>query len=283
MSPASSPYNFCEWLTVDFPSFPRLPGRGRGHHTCNGTRRPIMMTMIRNQPMESGYFFPKVPNRYIQLLRQISAWIGYILLILAFAILYPIFCLVIAVIACPFCIRRGYREELIGAFFDAAGVPRLLLAKYRRSFKQREQEWDYEMGKPIPVCPERRRRLSQTQPKVGLQTSSPFLTKLPAELRLQVYKYVILEDSVHVHIAVHRTKQPGARRTYSRIHGHLCAHPPSQVPVNECRCSGPPYIRLVQKPHSRLPLPENCGRGTLALSKTCTQIYKETIDLLYSE
>ncbi len=272
---------FWEILAIDFPSFPRLPRPAPRGRTNNGTR-PIMMTMIRNQAMESGYFFPKVSNRYVQLLRQIAVWLGYLLLIVALFVIFPIFCFLVALISCPFMMIRGYKDELLRMCFNAAEVPSIFLGSYRHSFVKREREWDYEMGKPIPLPRDRKRRLSQIRSKIGFQSSSSFLAKLPVEIRLEIYKYAIVQDSNHVHLAVHWTRRPGERGTYSHIHGHPCNQPLTEIPVSDCNCNHS-VSAGVQRPHNQFIIPENHGRGRLALPRTCTQVYRETIDLLYSE
>lgn len=272
---------FWHVISLNCPSFPRLP-RAAAQGRPNNRTRPIVMTIIRNEEMESGYFFPKGRSRYVQWMRQIAAWLGYLLLIVILFIIFPIFCFIVALITCPFMMLRGYKDELVQMCFDATDVPKILLARYRRSFEQREREWDYEMGKPVPLPQQRIRCLSQARSQVASQTTSPFLTKLPVELRLQIYKYVIIGKAIHVHVAVHWTRKSGKPGTFSRIHGHPCNQHLNGIPISECRCSIS-SSRASQRIHAQFPTPEHRGRGHLALSQTCTQVYRESIDLLYSE
>lgn len=267
---------------IYYPSFPRLPmPAARGVQACN-RRRPIMITMIRNEPMESAYFFPKVPSKYVQLSRQIASWLGYLPLTIISFVIWPILYYTVLLIVCPFMMFSRYKDELRRLFFDVADVPKVVLAKYRRIFYQRQREWDYEMGMPVPLPQQRKRDLSQIRSRLDCQTSSSFLARLPIELRLHIYKYVVAEASSHVHIAVHWTKVPGKRIGFSRIHGHQCSNHFHETPVFECRCHFSNETTTVHHAHDKLPLPPH-SCGVLALSKTCTQIYRESISLLYSK
>ena len=232
----------------------------------------------------------KVPNYYLV---RSWKWIyrtGFIILVFIFLVIFPLICIIMAlvmfpfdwILTCAFGSRRmpNYNYECMGVCSDAIKVPGLVLGKYRSFFQRQQAEWDYELGKPPPLPRKRKRRLSEGQNELKTQSSSLFLSKLPAEIRLQVYEYVISGDCIHLHMAVHRTKDPKEKRTSSRIHGHPCSQPISSTPTNECTCYGFGYYGH-SRPHTMLTLPEHQGRGRLALSKTCKQIYMETIELLY--
>lgn len=152
---------------------------------------------------------------------------------------------------------------------------------YRKNSKRLSSEWDIEKAKPTPLAQLRRSFFSQEW-IIPPQVRSNEFTKLPAEIRLQIYKEVIVGSSTHVHIAVHQTKKPGRKRSTSRIHGSLCSHRITKAPIMDCKCfdigSCGPTIPRCQTPYS-----EASGRGILALSKTSKQIYMETIGLLYSQ
>ena len=232
----------------------------------------------------------KVPNYY---LARSWKWIyrtGFIILVFIFLIIFPLICIALALImfpfdwilTCAFSSRRmpKYNYECMGFCSDAIKIPGLVLGSYRSFFQRQQAEWDYELGKPPPLPRKRKRRLSEGQNELKTQSSSLFLSKLPAEIRLQIYEQVIFGDCIHLHVAVHRTRNTKEKRMSSRIHGHPCSQPISSLPTNECTCYGLGYYSH-SRPHTMLTLPENQGRGRLALSKTCKQIYVETIELLY--
>ena len=245
------------------------------------------------QSTELANYDRKVPNYYLV---RSWKWIyrtGFILLVFIFLIVFPLLCITIALLLFPFDwlltsifgFWQGrwspkYNYECMGICLDAIKVPGLVLGEYRSAFQRQQAVWDYELGKPSPLPQKRKRRLTNGQTELVSQSPSPLLAKLPAELRLHIYEYVIAGDCIHFHVAVHRTKKPKDKRTSSRIHGHPCSQPVSSTPTNECTCYGFGYYGQ-SRPHGQLTLPENQGRGRLALSKTCKQIYKETINLLY--
>ena len=242
------------------------------------------------RPTELESYNRKVPNYYLV---RSWKWIyrtGFIILVLIFLVIFPLIVIAIALVMFPFdwiltCAsspRRmpSYKYECMGICLDAIKVPGLVLSKYRSFFQRQQAEWDYELGKPPPLPRKRKRRLSRGQNELKAQSSSLFLNKLPAEIRLQIYENVISGDCIHLHLAVHRLKDPKEKRMSSRIHGHPCSQPISSTPTNECTCYGLGYYGH-SRPHTMLTPPEHQGRGRLALSKTCKQIYRETIELLY--
>jgi len=162
-------------------------------------------------------------------------------------------------------------------------VQRHIFDYYRDNSKRLASEWDIEKARPIPLA-----RLPRGFDSQELLTSSlpgpSGITRLPIELRLQIYREVILGNSTHVHITVHRARKPGKRRLMSRMHGQFCMFDVRQNPVNDCNCfiiSSYGYGRAL--PRCQAPFSEHAGRGILALSRTCKQIYGETIPLLYSQ
>ena len=241
-------------------------------------------------PTELENYNRKVPNYYLV---RSWKWIyrtGFMILAFIFLVIFPLIVIAIAlvmfpfdwILTCAFSSRRmpNYNYECMGICLDAIKVPGLVLSKYRSFFQRQQAEWDYEMGKPPPLPRKRKRRLSRGQDELKPQSSSLFLSKLPAEIRLQIYREVISGDCIHLHLAVHRLKDPKDKRMSSRIHGHPCSQPISSTPTNECTCYGLGYYGH-SRPHTMLTPPEHQGRGRLALSKTCKQIYRETIELLY--
>ena len=89
-----------------------------------------------------------------------------------------------------------------------------------RSPSQRQQaEWDYELGKPPPLPRKRKRRLSEGQNELKTQSSSLFLSKLPAEIRLQIYEHtcwrIHIFESTTILGAIHQAIGR-VRRTWPR-------------------------------------------------------------------
>lgn len=130
-----------------------------------------------------------------------------------------------------------------------------------------------------PLPPKRKRRLSDSKfpspsassilrlkdrrADTATSTTPPcsFLTKLPLEIRLQIYEYVLGGNLLHL-IQVPR-----------RIAHVRCRREKFSDPLRECR------------PALRTPLnPRLCqvSNGNLALLKTCRQIYRESIEVLYA-
>ncbi len=202
---------------------------------------------------------------------------------LCVAIVFPIYVVLITFTMLPLTIISSSRKwsNLSNWYLAPKDMQSNIYEYYRKNSKKLSLEWDIEKAKPLPLARLRRGFVSQeliTSP----QPRSCLITRLPAELRLQIYKEIILGNSTHVHITVHRAYKPGKRRPMSRMHGQFCNFCITRIPVNDCLCfdavSYGPAI-----PRCRAPYPENSGRGILALSKTCRQIYTETIVLLYSQ
>ncbi|MCJ1452811.1 hypothetical protein MMC28_003156 [Mycoblastus sanguinarius] len=211
--------------------------------------------------------------------KRINYWFWHIIQHLVFwLLLLPLLIWMILVLLVVVPSTRIWRcfggEDKFDSWFDGLMDPPGEIFSTIHEFCEKEEEvWDLEMGRPPALPTQRKRDLSPTP---FSERASPciFLTKLPPELRLQIYEYVLVGESKHIHIAVQRTQRPGKKRPQSRIHGFTCDYGhcwvPSQGSLRRTRrCCEPT-------------LPADCGRGRLALAKTCRQIYDEVIGLLYS-
>ena len=190
---------------MPFPKFPRPMPVPRGFKKA----RPIILTMWKTQVPESEYLFPEVANRYVQWVRQIAAWLALLLLVIPLFVIFPILCVLLVLLLYPFAILYRQKDPFVRHCYSAAGFPTIFVRRYRHSFERREMEWDYEMGKPIPLSRERKRPFYPTRSNIRAQSSSLFLTKLPVELRLEIYKHVFIGDGIHTHVEVHWTRKPG--------------------------------------------------------------------------
>lgn len=204
-------------------------------------------------------------------------YISYALLLLFLAIVWTV--LITFSILPIICVRRGYRKvpEYYTPVFK---VQRDIYRAYRAAVHRDWLERDFEMGKPQPIGLQQRGFKSHEGKMLVQQDSTPLLS-LPAELRLQIYREVITGDSNCVRIATHRKTRPRGKRSIYKTRGQPSWEDPSQIPPYDCGCF---YLQPCPywTPQCHHASPRHLGRGLLALSKTCRQMYMETIDLLYS-
>ena len=141
---------------------------------------------------------------------------------------------------------------------------------------------------PVPLPAKRPRRLSEG--RTAGQTA-PLLTKLPLEIRQIIYEDVIRCGSLHRHVLELRRSSDAQKNHRQRRHpkqrvwgpgckAGLTSHcvferPMYLTPVTPCS-----PISLTSGPD---PCIENSLRGPIALTKTCRQIYLETIDMYYGQ
>lgn len=220
------------------------------------------------------------PKRSDFILHQCLGWLVYVLLttlVLILSLLYVVcMCFIVLPIAVVTC---KYRE--VPSFYVApVRLQAEIFRKYRYIYHNRKAEWDLEMSKPQPLPHPRRRALS-TYSAAKDQEGSNLLHRLPAEIRLEIYKYLFTSDRKIVNIQVHLIKDPHSRHLASRIEGSPSSPTSDSTPVKNCNC------RELKFPARSLPycpvVNDNRGRGILALPRTCRQVYMETIDVLYSK
>ena len=230
------------------------------------------------RPSRAGYYFS-------QLLKTLL-YVCLVLIVFFLAVAWTIF--ITFTVAPIICWKRGYRKllEYYSAPFELQGE---LFHSYRDALRVGTSEWDFEKGKPQPIALQPR-GFKSVYPNVDAKSKSNSLLELPPEIRLQIYRYAILGDSTHVQITVHRRVRPGENRSSCIIHGHLSKRDLDESPLIGCKCfdlhqDGPRTPHRYRGPP--LPCDVDAGkqpsRGILAISKTCRQMYMETIDLLYSK
>ena len=138
----------------------------------------------------------------------------------------------------------------------ASGVA-LIHRKLRSDRAYRETQ-----PKPPKPLPHRRRALSATPYDQTLNSKCQLLNRLPPEIRLEIYKYVLGSNLLHL------------VRKETKISHVRCRASSSTDFVRTCRPSA-------ASTEDRI-LPGSSSNGNLALVKTCRQVYHETIDVLYA-
>lgn len=231
----------------------------------------------------------KRPSRSAYWLSQALKSLLYICLVLFVFLLAVTWTVFITLTVAPIILwKRGYRKvlEYYSAPFE---LQRELFRSYRDALKNGTSEWDFEKGKPQPIALQPR-GFKSYEGKTLFQSSSSLFLKLPAELRLQIYQEAITGESSHVIVSVHRRIRPGGKRSRCTIHGHFSNRDFGPTPAINCKCFDLHHNGLRTFHHyGDRPLPcdvdsaRSPGQGILALSKTCRQVYMETIDLLYSK
>ena len=113
-----------------------------------------------------------------------------------------------------------------------------------------------------------------------IQTRSDFFSRLPREIRKEIYRWHLFADAQGIRIEVAR--RAGESRLSSILHGTPFSFGNTRPEV--CvKCLGQDHNRHCDA-FNRVVLPGSShGRGKLALAKTCKLAYIEMIDLLYSE
>lgn len=114
---------------------------------------------------------------------------------------------------------------------------------------------------PRPL-PRKRRALSTTPFSRTVNSNCPLLTRLPPEIRLEIYRYVLGDNILHLVQGVKRISHVRCRATTETDY------------VRSCR-------PLAANTAGRL-LPGSTSNGNLALVKTCRQIYRESMHILYA-
>lgn len=112
----------------------------------------------------------------------------------------------------------------------------------------------------VRPLPRRRRRLS-TGYSQQTNVNCHLLNKLPLELRLQIYEYVLGGNLLHLIQIPRRIAHVRCRALHVPDHSRQC-RPASRMPLH-------PWLRTISS-------------ANLALLKTCRQIYIEAIDILYT-
>lgn len=137
------------------------------------------------------------------------------------------------------------------------------------------EEWEHLSRQPPPLP---RQRMNLSQIELSVQQVSPFLTKLPFELRLMVYEYVLRDKYPHRHVLeVHSFFEDNCQWPRNKFYAMPCAR--SQTLGGEGpKCFGSSWWF---RDNRGLPAAKT-GRERLALPKVCRQVYLESIKTLYS-
>ena len=219
---------------------------------------------------------------------QVLCWIGYTIITLVYVPWALAMHLVLGVLAIPFlpalCTRFG-RKVFIYTYVVTVMMPGkyIWFNAFLRT-KRRGRIWDYEMGKPRPIPQDRRRLSHDTQVEsTKPQKNSPFLSKLPPEVRMQIYKEVFVGCSSHLHIMTRRTKDSRTSPPDIKVRGYLCNRKHSEEKSATCGCMVGAHAHHDPPLPSEVQLPMRYGNGRIAILQSCKKVYAEAIDLMYSK
>ncbi len=244
----------------------------------------------------------KACHRELPWIAQICCGLGYVLIVLIILACSPLVYNLLPILLCPLLCSSTGRQRFKLIYKSAAVLPFRILWFYHLSCKRQAQEIAYEKEKPRPLPLQLRRRLSQAPCCAETQLKASFFTKLPFEIRLQIYKEVIVGDGKHVHVVVHSPMRnpdgvtdPRANANAMRagkIRGYRCDHPFDKsvstapawhlVDAAEAEVVYAGY-NVIARTHFSISFPKNRGWGPVTLVRCCKQIYLETINLLYSK
>ena len=224
------------------------------------------------------------------------------MIVLVILICSPLIYNVLPLLLSPLLFSSPGRQRFKMIYTNAGVLPWKMLWFYHLRCKRQAQEMAFEKEKPRPLPLQLRRRLSGAPYCAESQLRASFLTKLPFEIRLQIYKEVIAGEGNHVHVVVHSpSKNPdGEFHTWAngyamragKIRGYHCDHAFDKsistspawhiVDAEEAEVVYAGYD-IIPRTHFSITFPKNRGWGPLALVQSCRQIYLEAIDLLYSK
>lgn len=244
----------------------------------------------------------KACHRELPWIEQICCGLGYVLIILAILICSPFVYNLLPILLCPLLCCRAGRQRFGLIYKNAAVFPFKILWFYHIRCQRQAQETAFEREKPRPLPLQLRRRLSQVPYCAESQLRAMFFTKLPYEIRLQIYKEVIVGDGEHIHVVVHSPMRipdglldahaaANAMRA-GKIRGYRCDHAFDKgvptapawhlVDAAEAEVVYAGY-NVITRMHFSISFPKNRGWGPVTLVKCCKQIYLEAINLLYSK
>lgn len=220
---------------------------------------------------------------------QSLSWLGYALVSVvyipwALAVHFAIGALAIPLF--PLCCMQRGRKVFIYAYVIAVLLPgRFIWFNFLIRNRRRGKVWDFEMGRPRPVPLKSRRRLSQDLSPAGkaFQTPSMFLTKLPPEVRLQIYRHLFIGRSTHFHIVQYKIQGSRAKPPSTKIRGYACTREFVGTHSTKCSCilgacggNNPPHSFDKS-------CYEDCGGARVAILQTCRLVYTEAVAVLYSQ
>ena len=252
--------------------------------------------------------FNKIYHKDLSWIRRTCCALGYIAILLIMLVSSPLIYNILPIILCPLLCSSAGRQKFKSVYKNAAVLPFKILWFYHLRCKRQAQRTAFEREKPRPLPLRLRRRLSQAPYCAESQLRASFFTKLPFEIRLQIYKEVIIGDGEHVHIVVHSPMRNEDGRTYThananamrtgKIRGYRCDHAFDQRIYSSIGWPGPEWhlvddaaeaevvyagYNTLSQSHFSINFPKNRGWGPVTLVQCCKQMYLEAIDLLYSE
>ncbi|KAI4122487.1 MAG: hypothetical protein LQ341_007299 [Variospora aurantia] len=182
-------------------------------------------------------------------------------------------------------VSSGRKDALVEAAWVAVGITLLpfiavcwgceeLVKRTRRNHRLRKhiREYDWAAKRrekeilenaPQPLPAHRARRLS-ILPTSKSQTQSAFLTRLPLEVRQDIYTYVLGSNLTHIVCKQGRLAHVRCKHTQEMDHQRLCR----TAAIGTC--------------HDETSMLASTSNGNIALLGSCSQIYNEATDLLYS-
>ena len=244
----------------------------------------------------------KIYHKEFSWTRRICCGLGYIIILLIILVCSPLIYNLLPILLSPLLCSSAGRQRFKSIYKKAAVLPFKILWFYHLRCKRQAQGIAFERERPRPLPLRLRRRLSQAPHCAESQLRASFFTKLPFEIRLQIYKEVIIGDGEHVHIVVHSPMKNGDGRISTRananamrtgkIRGYHCDHAFDKsiysapdwhlVDAAEAEVVYAGY-NILSRTHFSINFPKSRGWGPVTLVQCCKQIYLEAVDLLYSE
>lgn len=219
---------------------------------------------------------------------QVTYWIAYTIITLIYVPWALAMHIVLAVLAIPFApalFTHLGRKIFLYTYVVTVIMPGkyIWFNTFLRT-KRRGRVWDYEMGKPRAI-PQDRRPLSQHQDMKAapVENDSPFLSRLPLEIRMQIYREVFVGRSSHLHILTSRTKSSRTSTPEIKVRGYLCNRTHTEERFASCGCMVGAHAHHDPPLASEIQLPMHYGNGRIAILQSCKTIYAEAIDLMYSK
>ena len=257
---------------------------------------PIILCTIMKKLLAKAW------HKELPWIAQICCGLGYVIIVLAILVCSPFVYNLLPILLCPLLCSTAGRQRFKIIYKNAAILPFRVLWFYHIRCKRQAQELAYERDKPRPLPLQLRRRLSQAPCYAETQIGPSFFSKLPFEIRLQIYKEVIVGNSQHVHVVVHSPMKNPNRLMDARadanamragkIRGYHCGHAFDRtvptapiwhlVDTDEAEVVYAGY-NVIVRTHFSISFPKDRGWGPVALVGCCKQMYLEAIDLLYSE
>lgn len=218
---------------------------------------------------------------------QAVYWIGYgfiSLIFIPWAFAMHVLLLAAAIPLAPLCCWRGGRKVFIYFYVLTVMLPgKFIWFNALIRTRRRGKVWDFEMGRPRPIPLESRRRLSEDLPRdrTTSQAKSSFLTKLPPEIRLHIYRDIFVGASDHLHIVQRKVPGSKTKPPKIKIRGYLCAREHGEQKDAKCSCMLGSHAHHDPPHASEVNLPLSYSSGRLALLQTCRQVYNEAIEQVY--